>query len=343
MNITFFIGNGFDLNLGLKTDYRSFYDYYIKKCPEDMLSKAISKDYKLWSDLEIGLGEYLAQIDDSHINQFLNSKALLEYHLSLYLSKQMNRFRIKNLQPFVGEFKSKVGSFYQELPLAEKRAYKDFLSKTKESIVYNFVSFNYTDTLDKMINAFISAKIPIANHTIGSIGFNDIVATPIHIHGDVNSIILGLNDETQIKNESLQSNSELTGCIIKKNVNDELGELRIESVRQTMEKSKYICVFGMSIGDTDNMWWVSIIEWLLKDDTRKLVLFVYDSSTVQVVSSQEYVRLKRQNKANLIQRKNELDEAQINDLNKRIIIVKNPKLFNFRNIEIKEETPENQE
>ena len=47
MNITFFIGNGFDLNLGLKTGYKSFYEYYTKACPEDMLSKAISADYEL--------------------------------------------------------------------------------------------------------------------------------------------------------------------------------------------------------------------------------------------------------------------------------------------------------
>lgn len=28
MNITFFIGNGFDLNLGLKTRYKDFYKYF---------------------------------------------------------------------------------------------------------------------------------------------------------------------------------------------------------------------------------------------------------------------------------------------------------------------------
>ena len=28
MNITYIIGNGFDVNLGLKTRYQDFYDYY---------------------------------------------------------------------------------------------------------------------------------------------------------------------------------------------------------------------------------------------------------------------------------------------------------------------------
>ena len=35
MNITFLIGNGFDLNLGLKTTYHNFLDYYYLKIIDD--------------------------------------------------------------------------------------------------------------------------------------------------------------------------------------------------------------------------------------------------------------------------------------------------------------------
>lgn len=35
MNITFFIGNGFDINLGLNTTYSSFYPYFIDKAREN--------------------------------------------------------------------------------------------------------------------------------------------------------------------------------------------------------------------------------------------------------------------------------------------------------------------
>jgi len=30
MNITYILGNGFDLNIGLNTHYKDFYDYYIE-------------------------------------------------------------------------------------------------------------------------------------------------------------------------------------------------------------------------------------------------------------------------------------------------------------------------
>lgn len=58
MNITFLVGNGFDLNLGLRTSYETFYKYYIKKEPHDLIAKFIKDDYRLWADLELGLGEF---------------------------------------------------------------------------------------------------------------------------------------------------------------------------------------------------------------------------------------------------------------------------------------------
>ena len=126
--------------------------------------------------------------------------------------------------------------------------------------------------------------------------------------------------------------------IIKERVNNALGELRIETVKRTMENSKYICVFGMSIGDTDNMWWVAIIEWLLKDPSRKLVLYVRDGSTIQSVSSQKSIRLMTQKRKHLQNKKQSLDDAQVENIRNRIIIVKNPKIFSFKSVEVKEES-----
>lgn len=61
MNVTYIIGNGFDLNLGLKTGYQDFYDYYIEvpspNAHVELLKNTIKQEgYELWSDLEVGLG-----------------------------------------------------------------------------------------------------------------------------------------------------------------------------------------------------------------------------------------------------------------------------------------------
>ena len=65
MNITFLIGNGFDLNLGLETSYNSFIKKYTKgiknaKDTDDILyyfKKKISKDIGLWSSAEEAIGK----------------------------------------------------------------------------------------------------------------------------------------------------------------------------------------------------------------------------------------------------------------------------------------------
>ena len=48
MNITFFIGNGFDLNLGLKTRYQDFYKYFHEHgTSNNMIKEWINEKEKL--------------------------------------------------------------------------------------------------------------------------------------------------------------------------------------------------------------------------------------------------------------------------------------------------------
>ena len=68
MKVVYLIGNGFDLNLGLKTGYSDFYTYYLNNINDDFdifrLKTHLKHDknnegkYQYWSDLEIAMGEY---------------------------------------------------------------------------------------------------------------------------------------------------------------------------------------------------------------------------------------------------------------------------------------------
>lgn len=44
--ITFFIGNGFDINVGLPTRYSQFYEYYKAQYPKDMIANEIETNYQ---------------------------------------------------------------------------------------------------------------------------------------------------------------------------------------------------------------------------------------------------------------------------------------------------------
>lgn len=66
MQTVFLIGNGFDVNLGLKTRYAELYDYYLNIRTENKNIKNLKQHLKenrsdLWSNLEIALGKYTAE------------------------------------------------------------------------------------------------------------------------------------------------------------------------------------------------------------------------------------------------------------------------------------------
>lgn len=163
--ITFLIGNGFDINAGLDTRYSDFYQYYFDQYPEDMLAKTIRADYDFWSDLEIGLGKYAKEITESNEELFLDSKDLIENALADYLEEQVSQIQIAdgNADNIVKEMQNSILHFYEGFPNVQYEDIKNVIATIDESVVYSFISFNYTDTLDRCIQ-MAKERLPV---TIG--------------------------------------------------------------------------------------------------------------------------------------------------------------------------------
>ena len=80
MNITYLIGNGFDISIGLHTKYEQFYRHLTKKNKfnkDDFditrnIMNSIENGDDLWSDFELGLGNYVERIKNSErLEQFI--------------------------------------------------------------------------------------------------------------------------------------------------------------------------------------------------------------------------------------------------------------------------------
>ena len=332
MNVTFLIGNGFDLNLKLNTRYSDFYKYYIENDPKDLLSKSIKDDYEIWSDLEVGLGEFLKNIDESQIDEFLDSKSTLERMLSEYLTLQDQRISFKDEKAIAEEFKKKILNFFSDFNTLDKDHYHQVVGATREQINYGFITFNYTSVLDKIVAAAQKHCKPFGNHSAGGAGHNDAIVLPHHIHGKLTEdLILGLDNAEQILNDKLKTNPKLTNYIIKSVVNTALGEKKIEKAKDIINRSKFICLFGLSIGDTDSRWWSYIIEWLKKSNDNRLVLFINKNTSVQL-SGQEKIRFRDSNREMMLERSHCNVSETMKKVQDKIIIVPNSKIFNFENI-----------
>lgn len=270
MNVTFLIGNGFDINIGMNTRYCDFYEYYKIQPSNHTLIENVKNDLKCnsqnWSDLEIALGDYtkcLNTLEEFDI-VFDDIKDKLAEYMTLEQSKYSFKLDDKS------SLYQGLGFPENYLPLADKlslKRYKNGISGASVRKV-NVITFNYTTTLE----ALLTFKGDLVS---GSWGDNDKMSLHSlkHIHGLCNkNMILGVNDLMQIGNESFRQNIDITRALIKSDCNKSLKHLIDSECKNLIEKSNLICLFGLSVGDTDKNWWELIGKQLIRPDSR-LVIF----------------------------------------------------------------------
>lgn len=338
MNITFLIGNGFDLNLGLKTSYKDFKEFYYAKEPDDKLSKLL-KDEKIdyWSDLEVSLGKVLGQYSEDEIDDYLNSKEFMERCFQEYLSHENSQFQIDDPDELFNIFSNSIINFYSEFNRTERKQYEEFLLHTREKIHYAFITYNYTSILDQIIKNFPMSD-GFSQHTAGPYTYHDTVDSPLHVHGDLESgIIFGVDNEAQLCVSDSVKNHSFEKYLIKVKLNNECGEQRVSQAKHIIDGSKYICLYGLSAGITDSMWWEYLIEWLSGDGSRRLVLFIREKSNHRFsVSSQNRHADKTRREFISKSYKNEVDES----VSSRIIIVEGSSIFDLKGFTVSERVEE---
>lgn len=293
--IAFLIGNGFDLNIGLATRYDQFCKHYLKEHSEDFLAKSMKTDMKLWSDLELALGKVTEQVQAGYENCFGESKDLLELSLADYLENEQGKVIITEDQytEIATAMAKSFTSFYQDLPIEHKQQIEEILRGNKGDLLYSVISFNYTDILDKCVE--ITRKMTGNNlgtyNSINGYHYSKILSSVMHIHGTLDDeMILGVNDVGQIANKKFAENSLYKQCLVKEEANKRFAQNKIQRVKDIIDQSGIICVFGMSIGETDKLWWQYIGKWLQTSKDHRLIIFIkHKSSGKRITTSERFL------------------------------------------------------
>lgn len=132
----------------------------------------------------------------------------------------------------------------------------------------NILSFNYTESIDKILSTSGATKEDIKIHN------------SLHIHRLTDKIIFGVNDESQIANKELAKNENVGNLLIKPKINATYRDRHILNCTKLIDDANLICLFGVSMGDTDRYWWMKIGDRLLTSST-KLIFY-------QFLSDEEY-------------------------------------------------------
>ena len=332
--ILFFIGNGFDLNIGLKTGYKHFYRDFVKNHPDNIIAKEIEDKPEDWADLELALGQFTKKFTLENYMELINADEELELALSKYLADQEQSIDIKEglSKEVADRFQKAVTGFYSDLPLQHRESIKTRIGKIGEPIYYSFVSFNYTNILDLIIEVCNNEYHKgISTHVSANTRYTDLLVEPTHIHGTLNEeLILGVGDKNQIANEELANLEIIQQLFIKQATNDRFAQNKIRIVETMINQSVIICVYGMSIGNTDNYWWKYISNWLANSADRRLVIFEYNSEIHGNKSKFDFLHENRSKER--FRETAEVDDNVWNSIKDRILIVFNTKIFSLPNI-----------
>lgn len=279
MNITFLLGNGFDMGLGLKTSYENFYDQYcnplstdnenIKAFKTTLKKRKLDEERKIvdWSDFEKAFGKHSVTFAIEQKQSYIERFEDFVMQFNAYLENEEEHADFSNTKLIAETMHSAVSSYFH-IRQADRDAIQNIYNTADNRRIYNFISFNYTKTVDE------SARL-LKQH-LKSDNSRD-VGKVLHIHGFIDeNMIMGVNDMTQITNEAFANDEEIVREIIKPRQNADVRANYEKQVIDTINKSNIICVYGMSIGETDKKWWAQIAEWLSKNPKRALVILKYD-------------------------------------------------------------------
>ena len=267
MSTLFLIGNGFDLNCGMKTAYRDIYPGYVKEPSESNIiinfKKSIAEDINTWGDFELAMAKYAGTLKNeaellecvrdfsSYANDYLAAE---ELRVKKYLQDANVRERAtyemrESMEGFYSGFSHNIDNIMQ-------RRAAGFVNAMK------VVSFNYTSVFDTIFNmmrgkmALIPAKI-------------------IHIHGMLQEDpFFGVDNEAQLAVNYPITKRTQRG-FIKPYFNECYDHERVKKTVNCIQEASTICTYGLSLGDSDLTWRNAILTWLSDDSSHHLFFYDY--------------------------------------------------------------------
>ena len=357
MNITFLIGNGFDLNIGLKTGYSDFIDWFNKGEFEDSNGsikelhdsiqeycdkKKLGEPFDInWSDTELAFGQFTNKFVDSNNGDVSVEEChtLICGRLSEYLREEEKKFpvqKIKENKELLGATAKSIYAFTKGLRIVDAERLTTFINSIGNGYNVDFIDFNYTNIIDQLI-PLIKEKNLVGKRTYRGTEYNNVIKMPIHVHGKLShGLVFGLDNENQINSTVFSDDEpERMRAIIKKYYNEDMGEGIDKKVLATIHNSNIIYIYGMSIGMTDQRWWEVIVN-KLKNDTAS-VLIIHNLDVPQItLSPAPYMRYCRLNKDKFLKFNPNLNSDEKDKIKDRIFFTGANIFSDLENIVISE-------
>lgn len=308
-NITFIIGNGFDIGIGMKSRYEDMYRSYVNSYS---VSNVISnfkmellkrKPYDKWSDFEMGMAEYAQTLSSE--DELVECVRDFKGHMVKHLQEENDRIvELISDDSYAGRLLAQLDYsldwFYSGLIPNDVNQIKKLIDDADVST--KFITFNYTTTLEAFLN--IKEKI---NKTVEHI--------PIHVHGILDKdVVLGVDNIEQMKDVSFSLTKKGRRAFVKTLFNEQYDKARVETAKGIISQSNIVCIYGFSMGESDRMWIALLKNWLLDNSEHHLVVYQYDETEVASYNYDEIMDIEESKKDELMKKLDINDELILNQI-----------------------------
>lgn len=323
-NAVYIIGNGFDIRMGMPTGYPDFLKYYETLAPPSnevgeikarffrRMKEEEAKEKNRWADLEVALGAFTK--GETNIELFKDLCRNANRELINYLKnveKQSPAPSEKEKEKFFHDLES------PEQYLRSPKLRQTFLQKaaTKREVYANIISFNYTSTIERLLDGYTDENLHISIK---------------HIHRTLENdyVLFGVNDPEQIENAEFRKDEDLLDLIVKPKGNEELGEGINDECTNIIRAGDIFYIYGTSLGPTDRFWWDSIAQ-RYKGSDCVILYFDYVDEKVQRYDI-EMSAVERKIRSKVINVMGLPGSEQ--DYRNRIYVVRNADIFPYRKI-----------
>ena len=158
--VTYFLGNGFDIGLGMNTRYTDFIKAYVVPKPDDSplitnfrkyIERDIIADIATWGDAEKRFGELpfseFAKESGLPVEQTIRDlDSSFQQELAIYLRREEGRFKIPDER--VGAMRDKIVK-HMIWALGHVKGSGSKLECGDGDVELNFITLNYTRTLNQ--------------------------------------------------------------------------------------------------------------------------------------------------------------------------------------------------
>lgn len=271
-NVLLIVGNGFDINLGLKTSYKNFIDTINIPDGSDEISLSVDSprkferinesptcenrlimelknlhEQKRWVDIELELGnlarsnfQTLSQIKmDTKFKISIQSNEVtkdqyieLKQKLKDYLTRENNKFEERLKTEWVN-YKNNRESLFNFKRGSAYETLRTLLCR--DEIKLTVLNFNYTFTIPTIID-FFKKQNDVSMNVLRNVDY----VKHIFVHSNINNdIIFGIDESEDIDDEYNYLLKSFDNNILNQNVNNILDE------------NDEIVFFGYSLGKTD--------------------------------------------------------------------------------------------